>query len=236
MPEPLNQQRRTRLDRWLHAVVIILASALAAFISVESLQGIAFEASPGYMLFQFWVCLIFIAIYFWEAAIHAHPWQYMLRNLPFLFISIPYLNIIWWLDIHVDPHILYYLRYVPVIRGIWAILQVIGYVCSRRIVGLFWSYICLIALSMYFASLMFYVAENSVNPLVKTFWTSLWWSGLQLTTVGSTIPPVTATGKVLAAALSAMGMILFPLFTVYITSLVRHAYFREKTTPNPPQT
>jgi hypothetical protein len=49
----------------------------------------------------------------------------------------------------------------------------------------------------------------------------VWWCALEFTTIGAPINPVTPTGKVLAAVLSAMGVIMFPLFTVYLSETLR---------------
>ena len=59
-----------------------------------------------------------------------------------------------------------------------------------------------------------------MNPEVRNLWDALWWAFLDATTVGSNIPSCTATGKVLDVFLSAEGLILFPLFTVYITNII----------------
>ena len=39
--------------------------------------------------------------------------------------------------------------------------------------------------------------------------------------VGSNIIAVTATGRVLSVLLAALGMMMFPIFTVYVTSLIQ---------------
>ena len=43
---------------------------------------------------------------------------------------------------------------------------------------------------------------------------------MDATTIGCQIQPVTATGKIVSAVLACMGVMIFPLFTVYITSVV----------------
>ena len=43
---------------------------------------------------------------------------------------------------------------------------------------------------------------------------------MDVTTVGSNIIAVTPTGRVLSVLLAALGMMMFPIFTVYVTSLV----------------
>ena len=49
---------------------------------------------------------------------------------------------------------------------------------------------------------------------------------MQMTTCGSSISPITPTGKVIGVVLSAEGLILFPVFTVYFT----HAFARNHST------
>ena len=72
----------------------------------------------------------------------------------------------------------------------------------------------------YYCSLIFYSREYGVNPEVDTYWTALWWSFMNLSTVGCNISPVTVAGKIVAVILPISGMIIFPLFTVYLTNFV----------------
>ena len=46
---------------------------------------------------------------------------------------------------------------------------------------------------------------------------------MNMTTVGSNIYAITPTGRVLSVLLSALGMMMFPIFTVYVTNLVQTA-------------
>ncbi len=71
---------------------------------------------------------------------------------------------------------------------------------------------------VYFCSLTFFVAENGVNPGVTDYWSSLLWSIMSLTTAGCSIHAMTVTGRVLGVVLSAVGLIFFPIFTVFLTN------------------
>ena len=44
---------------------------------------------------------------------------------------------------------------------------------------------------------------------------------MDVTTVGSNIIAVTVTVRVLSVLLAALGMMMFPIFTVYVTSLIQ---------------
>ena len=82
--------------------------------------------------------------------------------------------------------------------------------------------------TVYFSSLAFYVMEHGPNPLVKGYGDALWWAFMDVTTVGSNIIAVTPTGRVLSVLLAALGMMMFPIFTVYITNLIQQSNKRRK--------
>lgn len=65
--------------------------------------------------------------------------------------------------------------------------------------------------------------EQKVNPEVKDYNDALWWAFMDVTTVGSNIIAITPTGRILSVLLAALGMMMFPIFTVYVTSLVQSA-------------
>lgn len=75
--------------------------------------------------------------------------------------------------------------------------------------------------SIYFSSLIFLVSEQKTNPMVNCYGDALWWACMTVTTIGSNIYAVTTIGKVLSVVLAALGMMMFPIFTVYITSVVQ---------------
>ena len=83
------------------------------------------------------------------------------------------------------------------------------------------SYIVIIIMLVYFCSLIFYQCEQTVNPQVDTYWTALWWAAMNMSTVGCYINPMTVEGRVIAVVLPIAGMIIFPLFTVYLTDYVK---------------
>ena len=94
---------------------------------------------------------------------------------------------------------------------------------SNRASGLFVSYLTMLLAMVYFSSLIFFVIEQKVNPEVKDYNDALWWAFVDVTTVGSNIIAITPTGRILSVLLAALGMMMFPIFTVYVTSLVQSA-------------
>ena len=51
---------------------------------------------------------------------------------------------------------------------------------------------------------------------------------MDVTTVGSSIIAMTTTGRVLSVLLAALGMMMFPIFTVYITNLIQQSNQKKK--------
>lgn len=224
--QPLTAQNKKILFRWIHSAVLLLSVALIVFISYEIFNEIPFLNDHVYMTFQLCVCIFFILDYILCVILAENPRRYALRNLGFLLISIPYLNIIDMIGVDVHPEVLYYIRFIPLLRGAWAMAIVVSYVSTNRIVGIFASYLSIMLLVLYFASILFFSREHPINPGVPTYWSSLWWCALEMTTIGAPVNPFTPTGKVLAALLAGMGMIMFPLFTVYLTQMLRKYLIR----------
>ena len=83
--------------------------------------------------------------------------------------------------------------------------------------------VALIIIVTYLSALTFYAFEEVVNRSVENFGTALWWAGLNVTTVGAPMFAVTPVGKILTVMLPGLGMILFPLLTVYVTHLVQRS-------------
>lgn len=217
----LSTERRKYILRILHSVILVLSLGLIVFMSYEIFNDVDFLKDRFYMSYQLFVCVVFMLEYFLSIILADNRRRYALRNIGFLLISIPYLNVIEFLGLDPGPRILYYIRFIPLIRGAWAMAIVVSYISTNRIVGIFASYLSIMLLVLYFASILFFAEEQPINPGVPTYWSSLWWCSLEMTTLGAPVNPFTPTGKILAAILSAMGMIMFPLFTVYLTQMIR---------------
>ncbi|MDE6801183.1 MAG: potassium channel family protein [Muribaculaceae bacterium] len=205
-------------------VVLILSGLLIVWITLDTFNNVNFLESHHYMTFQFWVCIVFIADFFVGLFYADRKWRYFRRRLIFLLLSIPYLNIIHHTGMQLDHGEVYFLRFIPLARAALAMSIVIGYMSANAVTSLCISYLTIIVFVTYFCSLIFYQREAGLNPDVHTYWTALWWSAMNMTTVGSSIEPVTVAGKIVEVILPICGMIIFPLFTVYLTNYVTGIY------------
>lgn len=204
----------------MNMIVLILSALLIVWISFDTFKRINFLNDHRYMTFQFWVCIVFIIDFFVGLYYAEHKGRYFMGRLVFLLLSIPYLNIVNLMDIHLGHDAIYFVRFIPLARGALAMSIVISYLSSNAVTSLFMSYIVIMLFVVYFCSLIFYQREVGVNPDVNSYWTALWWSAMNMSTVGCDISPVTVSGKIVAVILPVTGMIIFPLFTVYLTDYV----------------
>lgn len=215
----------------MNFIVLVLSVLLIVWISVDTFERVDFLENHSYMQFQFWVCMFFILDFIVGIVYAADKWRFFRHRLLFLLLSIPYLNIISVSGITLSADALYFVRFIPLARGALALSIVIGYLSSNAVSSLFMSYLVIMLMTVYFCSLIFYQRELGVNPQVNSYWTALWWAAMNMSTVGCDISPVTVAGKIVAVILPVSGMIIFPLFTVYLTDYVTRSLKRSRKDP-----
>lgn len=212
----------------IHMVVLVLSLLLIVYISYDTFKQISFMDNHHYMTFQFWVCVVFLADFFIEFAFATDKKRYLKDRWFFFLISIPYLNIINHEQITIPQDIIYYLRFVPLIRGAYSLSMVMGYISKNRAVSLMAQYVAILAALVYILAMIFYYQEYGINPDVQDFWDALYWSAMNMTTVGCYFAAVTVAGKIISVILPILGMLMLPLFTVYVTDRVRN--FNQRNT------
>ena len=205
---------------FLHILILVLSVFLVVRISIDTFHNEAFYLEPKFIKFQFWICVVFLFDFFVEFFLAENKWIYIRNRLIFFLVSIPYNSIISFYGWSFSPQVTYALHYIPLIRGGYAMSIVVSWFTYNRATGLFVSYLATLLFTIYFASLAFYVFEHNVNPLVKDYDSALWWACMDATTVGSNIVAVTPVGRILSVLLAALGMMMFPIFTVYVTNML----------------
>ena len=178
----------------LHILILLLSIFLVVCISIDSFHNEAFYDVPRFMKVQFWICVIFLADFFIEFFLAPNKWHYISTHFLFFLVSIPYNSIITHYGWTFDPQLTYCLRYIPLIRGGYAMSIVVSWFTYNKATGLFISYLATLLFTIYFASLAFYLFEHGVNPLVVNYDDALWWAFMDATTVGSNITAVTTVG------------------------------------------
>lgn len=212
--------KKGRIYPILHILILLLSIYLVVIISIDTYHNQAFYREPKFMRAQLWICVVFLADFFIEFFLSPDKKHYIVTHFIFFLVAIPYNSIIDHYGWTFSPIVTYCLRYVPLIRGGYAMSIVVSWFTYNRATGLFISYLATLLFTIYFSSLAFYLFEHGVNPLVKDYDDALWWAFMDATTVGSNIVAVTGVGRVLSVLLAAIGMMMFPIFTVYITNIL----------------
>ena len=198
---------------------LIAGIALLVGVSVEVLTGNHHTYSEWYMWLQFVVCIIFIVDFASALVARDTKHHYYILNLLSLIVSIPYLNILGWLDVPLDRGVAVTVAALPLLRSFVAMGVVVKWFIDGKANRLFGAYLFTVVCFTYLAALMFFDYEVGVNEKLNGFGNALWWAWMNVTTVGAAIFPVTAVGKVLAVLLPALGMMFFPIFTIYVTNM-----------------
>lgn len=208
-------------SRVLRGAVIVVSLLLIVYVSYDILNGIALVRAERYLDFQLFVCLVFLASLFVDWCIAPRKWRFLWRNLFFFLVSIPYLNIIHASGVVLSEEAYTYVRFIPLVRSAFALAVVVGYLSKNKLNSLFTAYLVVLLAGIYFASLIFYKMEYGVNESVTSFPLVIWCAFMNVTTLGSPIVPATAVGKVIYVFLGFLGMTMLPLFTVYVSNLIK---------------
>jgi len=213
----------------LHLSAFVLSLLLVISISIDTFAGTPFYNDTNYLDLQFWICILLIILFSIEVYNAEHSWQYFGNHFLFLLLIIPYLTLFDWFDVTLSSEMEFLFRFIPLIRGYIA-FTIIAYGLLRDLTaGLLITYSVILFSFIYYSSLIFYVLEANVNPMVHNFWDCLWYSCMTATTAGCSIQAVTTVGKVISVLLSLSGMMLLPVFTVYLTDIIRTGHITKNS-------
>lgn len=148
----------------LHILILLMSLFLVISISIDTFHNIPFLNQGSYLKIQFWICMFFLFDFLLEFFLSKEKGRYFTSHFIFLLVSIPYLNIIDFYHITFSPEISYFLRFIPLLRGGYALAIVVGWLSGSKASGLFTSYITMLMATVYFASLIFFVLEHKVEP------------------------------------------------------------------------
>ena len=218
----MKKQPLTTLARVLDWVAIAAAVVILLSLSLDIVHRHTYLLSDAMVHLQFVVCLVFVIDYLVRSLATPAPQRYFWRNIVVLLVSIPWLNFMYWGGVELGKGMYIFLKALPLVRSMLGIYTLIRLASPSRVSAIMWSYIAIIVLLTYLAALVFYSYEQGLNPHVTGFGEALWWSGLNVTTVGANIFAVTPMGKILTVILPGLGMVLFPLLTVYVTHIVEN--------------
>lgn len=226
-PDAMPRWRKITL-MLLRSSVILLSIGLIAYISYDTLRRVSILSTPDYRSIQLATCILFQIEIMAELILSPPGQRHWTRNIAFALICIPYLTLLHHWHIPLRGEVAFMMQFLPLLRAGYIMALIWGLTERNWISGMFMTYIIMLVATVYFLSLMFFVIEHPVNPSVTSYWDALWYSVMQLNTTGSSINPATPSGKIIGLVLSIEGLVLIPVFTVYLT----HAFVRTRASKN----
>ena len=196
----------------LAASVVLLIS-----ISIEVIDRQNQMLSPWYRSLQLAVCSIFFVTALFRLTIPEYRERHWFRDLLFAAASVPYIDILNWGGVVSHHRTERLLAFAPVVISILATVVILEWLIDGRKRRLMAAYVLTVVMFTYISALLFYDCEVGINSSLKSFGDALWWAWMNVTTVGAEIFPVTAIGKIICVLLPVVGMMFFPIFTVYIS-------------------
>lgn len=206
------------LEHILNVLVLAASLAIIIVLSIELLSTQPVLSERFVLNFHLIICSVFLADFFVRWYYSGGKFGFLWKNLFFLLVSIPYLNIVYSLSPTISHQAWILLRLFPLVRGIYGVTIIVKIMTLSKITNLFITYLTILFVTIYFCSILFFFMEHGPNPMVKDYWDAFNWSLMNVTTVGSNIFGVTRLGQSLAVILAAAGMIFFPIFTAYVTT------------------
>ena len=196
----------------LAASVVLLIS-----ISIEVIDRQNQMLSPWYRSLQLAVCSIFFVTALFRLTIPEYRERHWFRDLLFAAASVPYIDILNWGGVVSHHRTERLLAFAPVVISILATVVILEWLIDGRKRRLMAAYVLTVVMFTYISALLFYDCEVGINSSLKSFGDALWWAWMNVTTVGAEIFPVTVIGKIICVLLPVVGMMFFPIFTVYIS-------------------
>ncbi len=220
---PHSPARYDGLRSVMETLAILAGIVLLVVLSIEIIGGSGTRFSAFYLQVQFAVCVVFLLDFFVLWAASPNRGRYFGRNLLFLLISIPWLNILGWCGVAVTRDWGVLVGLLPVLRAFLAMVIIVRWLIEgNKMRRMLVAYVFTVVVFTYISGLVFYEYEAAVNPKLHGFGNALWWAWMNVTTVGAAIFPVTVVGKVFCVLLPSLGMMFFPIFTTYVLQEYTH--------------
>ncbi|MFI3294884.1 MAG: potassium channel family protein [Rikenellaceae bacterium] len=224
------EKKDNRILNLLNVLVLFSALLVIVDLSYNVLEDGIYDPDTGrsYSI-QFWVCIVFMIDFWVKLRLSPRKGRFIARNFVMLLLSIPYLNISSLVGVTLHDQMHYGLTLMPIVRAGYGLVVIIRWFTRRSTTNLVFTYMSVVASFLYLGSMLFFIVEKApVNENVHSYWDALWWACMDLTTVGSNITPVTMVGKVLSVIIALSGMMMLPIFTVFISEVIKKAHASRK--------
>ncbi len=221
-------KRNKSVRKILEMLLLVASILLIVGVTVEVVVGDKSHFSSWFLTLQFIVCTIFLVSFFVGLSEAKSPRRYVVRNLAFLILSVPYLNIMTWFTPELDRTTFMLAGASPVLRSLLAISIILRWtIRGNSAKRLFYAYTLAVCLFAHLSALLLYDIEYGVNPALTNFGDAVWWAWMGISTAGAQLVPISGVGRALGAILPMMGMMILPIFTGYILSIEKQRTAKE---------
>ncbi|MGB5990219.1 MAG: ion transporter [Marinifilaceae bacterium] len=200
--------------------IMLLSLYVIAELSIEIISPFSYATQVILDWVDLGICMIFLLDFFYFLYYSDNKKQYFKRRWIDLLSSIPFGGILRAFRV---ARVLRFLKFIKLLRGVKGVLPIIRWLTANKLRSVLISYIAILIVLVFYASLAFYSIEKDANQNVNEFFDSIWWSFITLTSVGyGDIFPVTKAGKIIAMILTISGMGLFSLITAELSAKFLH--------------
>lgn len=214
-------KRVDKVKSVLNILILISSIVLLTMISWDILKPFNPPIDDIALHVQLGICVIFMFDFFFRLLTSERQVHYFARNWLYLLVSIPFANIAHYINMDINEVSRLFLKIIPLIRGAYGFMIVIKWLTKNNITNLLISYLVILSSLVWFSALIFFKFEAHINSGLTDFWDAIWWALMLATTVGSSINAVTVIGQVLSIILALFGMMIFPIFTIYISNKMK---------------
>jgi voltage-gated potassium channel len=166
------------------------------------------------------IACIFLVEFLWRLARAEHRGRFFARSWWELLAAIPLTN-----DVVQGLRSLRLLRVIRIVRIIRVIRLGVRLTIILQRMRLFGETTHIVGIGTTVLTIVmtgavgFHYFEYGINQNVRSFWDSVWWSVVTVTTVGyGDVYPVTVEGRIIAIGLLIVGLAAFGVFTAAIAS------------------
>jgi len=195
-------------------IILVLSIYAIIEISIELLIGYTVKTQEILDYIDIGISFIFLFDFGYFLYKSENKKKYFITNFVDFLSSIPFISYIKIL------RVARIIKIFKVFRGFKELKPLITWLNEHKVLGILISYIIMLLVIVFYASLIFFKYEVNVNENVNNLFDSFWWAFITLTSVGyGDIFPVTTIGRIVAMLLTIAGMGLFSIVTAEFSTL-----------------
>lgn len=209
-----------RLLLYSHICALVAAVALLCLFTAEALEHMSLAITARGVAADIAICAVFLADLGVQMSRDTLDRRRTALYVIYIVLCLPW-GILGLAVPDMNAGVLLVLRLLPVLRAVAVVAAMLRWFKAAPATSMLGAYVFFTAALLYVSTMVFYISEWGVNPLVHSYRSAFYWGVMAITTTGCDIGEYTAAGKTLASVLSFAGLVMLPVFTLYIVQTVR---------------